>query len=137
MPHHRHQHRHRTRHRQGPRRPAYTLQSPIKARSSNNVSDVIVLNNATGDLRIMKNLIHYADGIFRLTIRANNSQDPERFSDILVEQILQAFDVHNITSCGVSRATHTPAQHALLALAGALPLAALIAALVLCCMHSN
>ncbi|XP_063531882.1 cadherin-23 [Cydia strobilella] len=195
-----------------------SFESPIRARSSNNVSDVISLNNNTGELRIMKNLIHYADGIFRLTVRANNSGDPERYSDILVEvvvvrerdllrlvvsarlvpalrarvaaavapkglrlqlheaaafhdtpgpcfqfrktdtgealtpkamkavirslgtefqQILQTYDVHNITSCGVSRATHTPAQHALLALAGVLPIAALIAALVLCCMHSN
>lgn len=51
--------------------------------------------------------------------------------------ILEKFNVHNITSCGVSRTKHSPAQHALLALAGVLPFAAFIATLVLCCMHSN
>lgn len=42
-----------------------TFESPIKSKSSNNVTDVIVINNATGEMKIMKNLIHYADGIFR------------------------------------------------------------------------
>lgn len=53
------------------------------------------------------------------------------------QTILESFNVHNITSCGVSRTKHSPAQQALLVLAGVLPLAALIAALVLCCMHSS
>lgn len=53
------------------------------------------------------------------------------------QEILENFNVHNITSCGVSRTKHSPAQHALLALAGVLPLAAFIATLVLCCMHSS
>lgn len=199
-----------------------TFESPIKGKSLNNITDVILLNNATGDLRIMKNLIHYADGTFRLIVRANNTGDAERFSDILIEVvvvrerdllrlvmpggtrqkyaelrnrmseaiaqrglkmqlhdantafftnpgpcfqfrkvesgealtpkamkatiralgiefqgILEQFNVHNITSCGVSRTKHSPAQHALLALAGILPIAALIATLVLCCMHSS
>ncbi|PZC83942.1 hypothetical protein B5X24_HaOG206691 [Helicoverpa armigera] len=199
-----------------------TFESPIKGKSLNNISDVIVLNNVTGDLKIMKNLIHYADGIFRLVIRANNTEDLERFSDILVEvvvvrerdllrlvmsggtrqkyadlrdrmsaalaqkglrmqvhdannaffanpgpcfqfrkvdsgealtpkamkatiralgtefqEILETFNVHNITSCGVSRTKHSPAQHALLGLAAVLPFAAFIATLVLCCMHSS
>ncbi|XP_049865838.1 cadherin-23 [Pectinophora gossypiella] len=200
-----------------------SFESPIRTRSISNITDVIILNNVTGELKIMKNLIHYADGIFRLDVRANNSGDPERHSDILVEvvvvrerdllrlvlpgstrarvnelrdrmsaalaprglkmqlhdsvntafygnpgpcfqfrktdsgealtpkamkatirslgtefqEILETFNVHNITSCGVSRTKHSPAQQALLALAGILPLAALIAALVLCCMHSN
>ncbi|XP_052751367.1 cadherin-23 [Galleria mellonella] len=200
-----------------------SFESPIKTKSLNNITDVIVLNNVTGELKIMKNLIHYADGIFRLVVRANNSEDPTRFSDISVEvvvvrerellrlvvagggrarlaalrgrvaaalaprrlrlqlhdaahtalygdlgpcfqfrkmetgealtpkamkatirslgtefqEILESFNVHNITSCGVSRTKHSPAQHALLALAGVLPVAALIAAIVLCCMHSN
>ncbi|XP_072941019.1 cadherin-87A [Epargyreus clarus] len=199
-----------------------SFESPIKSKSLNNITDVIVLNNVTGELTIMKNLIHYADGIFRLDVRANNSVDVERFSDILVEvvvvrerdllrlvlpggrarvaalreriaavlaprrlrlqlhdaphaafydnagpcfqfrkmdtgealtpkamkatirslgvefqQVLEAHSVHNITSCGASRARHTPAQRALLALAAALPAAALVATIVLCCMHSN
>lgn len=42
-----------------------TFESPIKSKSSNNITDVIVLNNVTGEMKIMKNLIHYADGIFR------------------------------------------------------------------------
>lgn len=42
-----------------------TFESPIKGKSLNNISDVVVLNNVTADLRIMKNLIHYADGIFK------------------------------------------------------------------------
>lgn len=42
-----------------------TFESPIKGKSLNNISDVIVLNNVTADIKIMKNLIHYADGIFR------------------------------------------------------------------------
>lgn len=42
-----------------------TFESPIKSKSYNNVTDVIVINNATGEMKIMKNLIHYADGIFR------------------------------------------------------------------------
>lgn len=42
-----------------------TFESPIKGKSLSNITDVIVLNNATADLKIMKNLIHYADGIFR------------------------------------------------------------------------
>lgn len=42
-----------------------TFESPIKGKSLNNITDVIILNNSTSDLKIMKNLIHYADGIFR------------------------------------------------------------------------
>ncbi|XP_075970125.1 cadherin 74A [Anticarsia gemmatalis] len=199
-----------------------SFESPIKGKSLTNITDVIVLNNVTGDLKIMRNLIHYADGIFRLVIRANNTMDLERYSDILIEvvvvrerdllrlvmpggtrqkyrdlrdrmsealaqrglrmqlhdantaffanpgpcfqfrkvesgealtpkamkatiralgiefqEILEKFNVHNITSCGVSRTKHSPAQHALLALAGVLPFAAFIATLVLCCMHSS
>ncbi|CAG9785326.1 unnamed protein product [Diatraea saccharalis] len=200
-----------------------SFESPIKSKSLNNITDTITLNNVTGELKIMKNLIHYADGIFRLHVKANNSNNTERFSNILVEvvvvrerdllrlvlpggtrakfnqlrdrmssalaprglrmqlhdashtafylnpgpcfqfrktengealtpkamkatirslgtefqEILESFNVHNITNCGPTRAKHSPAQHALLALAGILPLAALIAILTLCCMHSN
>ncbi|CAG5042617.1 unnamed protein product [Parnassius apollo] len=201
-----------------------SFESPIKSKSLlllNNLTDVMVLDNVTGDLKIMKNLLHYADGIFRLVIRANNSQGADRYSDLMVEvvvvrerdllrlalggrarvgelrarlaallqdhrlrlqlhdaphsafydtagpcfqfrkmdtgealtpkamkatirklgtefqQILEEFEVRNITGCGATRAKHTPAQHALLGLAGALPLAALVATLVLCCMHSS
>ncbi|CAH2991920.1 unnamed protein product [Chilo suppressalis] len=200
-----------------------SFESPIKSKSLSNVTDTIELNNATGELKIMKNLIHYADGIFRLRVRANNSFNVERFSDLLVEvvvvrerdllrlvlpggtrarysqlrdrmssalaprglrmqlhdashtafylnpgpcfqfrktetgealtpkamkatirslgtefqEILEAYNVHNITSCGPSVTKHSPAQHALLALAGILPLAAFIAILALCCMHSS
>lgn len=42
-----------------------TFESPIKGKSLSNISDVIALNNVTGDLKIMRNLIHYPDGIFR------------------------------------------------------------------------
>lgn len=42
-----------------------SFESPIKSRSLNNITDVLVLNNVTGELKIMRNLIHYADGIFR------------------------------------------------------------------------
>lgn len=42
-----------------------SFESPIKGKSLSNITDVIVLNNVTGDLKIMKNLIHYADGIFK------------------------------------------------------------------------
>lgn len=42
-----------------------SFESPIKSKSLNNITDVIVLNNITGELKVMKNLIHYADGIFR------------------------------------------------------------------------
>lgn len=42
-----------------------SFESPIKSKSLNNITDVIVLNNVTGELKVMKNLIHYADGIFR------------------------------------------------------------------------
>ncbi|XP_038210910.1 cadherin-23 [Zerene cesonia] len=65
-----------------------SFESPIKSKSLNNITDVIVVNDTTGELRIMKNLIHYADGIFRLTVRANNSDDPERFSDLHVEVVV-------------------------------------------------
>lgn len=41
------------------------FESPIKSKSLDNITDVIVINNSTGEMRIMKNLIHYADGIFR------------------------------------------------------------------------
>ena len=41
-----------------------TFESPIKSKSINNLTDVIVLNNTNGELKIMKNLIHYADGTF-------------------------------------------------------------------------
>ncbi|CAK1603757.1 unnamed protein product [Parnassius mnemosyne] len=201
-----------------------SFESPIKSKSLlllNNLTDVMVLDNVTGELKIMKNLLHYADGIFRLVIRANNSQEADRYSDLMVEvvvvrerdllrlalggrarlgelrarlaallqgqnlrlqlhdaphsafydtagpcfqfrkmdtgealtpkamkatirkldtefqQILEEFEVRNITGCGATRVKHTPAQHALLGLAGALPLAALVATLVLCCMHSS
>ncbi|XP_068630269.1 cadherin-87A [Battus philenor] len=198
-----------------------SFESPIKSKSLNNLTDVMVLNNVTGELKIMKNLLHYADGIFRLVIRANNSVDVDRYSDLLVEvvvvrerdllrlvvasrsklpelrrriaevletkhlrlqmhdaphstfydnagpcfqfrkmetgealtpkamkaairqlgtelqQILEAYSVRNITSCGTSRTKHTVAQRALLGLAGALPLAAFIATLTLCCLHSR
>lgn len=49
-----------------------TFISPIKGKSLNNITEVIVLNNMTGDLKIMKNLIHYADGIFRYDFRYFN-----------------------------------------------------------------
>ncbi|CAK1552466.1 unnamed protein product [Leptosia nina] len=199
-----------------------SFESPIKSKSLNNITDVIVVNNTTGEMRIMKNLIHYADGIFRLILRANNSMEEERFSDLHVEvvvvrerdllrlvlpagrarlaalkqnisqvleqkqlkmqihdathdafydnmgpcfqfrqtetgealtpkamkstirslgvefqQILQAYEVRNITECGAPRALHSHSQKALLAVAGVLPIAALIAIIVLCCMHSN
>lgn len=42
-----------------------SFESPIKCKSLSNITDVIVLNNITGELKVMKNLIHYADGIFR------------------------------------------------------------------------
>lgn len=42
-----------------------SFESPIKSKSLSNITDVIVLNNSTGEMKIMKNLIHYADGIFR------------------------------------------------------------------------
>ncbi|XP_045446649.1 cadherin-23 [Melitaea cinxia] len=65
-----------------------TFESPIKSKSSNNVTGVIVINNATGEMKIMKNLIHYADGIFRLTVRANNSNETGRYSDLHVEVVV-------------------------------------------------
>ncbi|XP_045493126.1 cadherin-23 [Colias croceus] len=197
-----------------------SFESPIKSKSLNNVTDVIVVNDTTGELRIMMNLIHYADGIFRLTVRANNSDDPERFSDLHVEVVvvrerdllrlvlpsgrarlsalkesiskvlelkklklqvhdsthdafndnmgpcfqfrtmegaaltpqamkatirslgaqfqlvLQQHAVRNITACGAPRPAHSLPQRALLALAAALPPAALLALLALTCMHS-
>ncbi|KAL4713625.1 hypothetical protein ACJJTC_017666 [Scirpophaga incertulas] len=200
-----------------------SFESPIKSKSLSNITDVINLNSSTGDIRIISNLIHYADGIFRFIVRANNSNDTDRFKDLLVEvvvvrerdllrlvlpggtrarfhqlrdrmsavlapqglrmqlhdaahtffymnpgpcfqfrktetgealsptamkaairslgvefqSILEAYSVHNITSCGTSRPTHSPAQNALLALAGVLPVAAFVATIVLCCMHSS
>jgi hypothetical protein len=42
-----------------------SFESPIKSKSLNNITDIIVLNNSTGEIKIMKNLIHFADGIFR------------------------------------------------------------------------
>lgn len=42
-----------------------SFKSPIKSLNDSNLSDVISLHNITGELRIMKNLLHYADGIFR------------------------------------------------------------------------
>ncbi|XP_013185198.1 cadherin-87A [Amyelois transitella] len=200
-----------------------SFESPIKSKSVNNITDVIILNNTTGELKIMKNLIHFADGVFRIIVRANNSQDLDRYGITLVEVVvvrerdllrlvvagssrarlrqlaarlerllaprglrlqlhdalhdafydnpgpcfqfrksssgealspramsaalrslgaelqreLEAFSVRDITRCGAARARHSPAQRALLALAAALPLAALVAAVVLCCMHSN
>ncbi|KAG7299357.1 hypothetical protein JYU34_016291 [Plutella xylostella] len=208
-----------------------TFVSPIQ-KEYKNISQVVVLNNMTGELRIMKNLMQYADGIFRLVIRANNSDDPDRYGDVLVEvvvvrerdllkliwdtgatnvrsnlpalmgkfdkvltplglklqihdaaplaasdrtldftktgacfqfrkldsgealtpkamkatirslgtefqEILESSGVRNVSSCGISRQRHSAVQHALLGLAAILPLAAFIAALVLCCMHSS
>ncbi|XP_047515658.1 cadherin-23 [Pieris napi] len=198
------------------------FESPIKSKSLDNITDVIVINNSSGEMRIMKNLIHYADGIFKLTVRANNSNETDRFSDLHVEvvvvrerdllrlvlpagrarlaalkqnisevleqkqlkiqihdathdafydnlgpcfqfrktdtgealtpkamkatirslgvefqQILQSHEVRNITECGAPRAQHSHSQRALLAVAGVLPLAAVVAIVVLCCMHSN
>ncbi|XP_041976287.1 cadherin-23 [Aricia agestis] len=189
-----------------------SFESPIKSRSVENVTDVIGVNNVTGDLKIMKNLIHYADGLFRLTVRANNSNETDRFSDIRVEVVvvrerdllrlvgvggralaglrervaaalrpmqlrLQLHDTAHasgpcfqirkdsgealspsaaraalrtatgasaalgaagahVAACSTPRGAHSVAARALLALAGVLPLAALIAALALCCMHS-
>ncbi|XP_050671945.1 cadherin-23 [Leptidea sinapis] len=202
-----------------------SFESPIKSRSINNITDVIVVNNRTGALKIMKNLIHYADGTFKFTFRANNSNDTERHADLPVEvvvvrerdllrlvvptgragrsrlaalkqriagalqrdnlrlqmhdathdafydtmgpcfqfrkmdtgealtpmamkaairalgvefqKILQEYEVHNITGCGVSRSRHSTSQYALLGVASALPLAAALAALMLCSMHST
>ncbi|XP_013134373.1 PREDICTED: cadherin-23 [Papilio polytes] len=65
-----------------------SFESPIKSKSLTNLTDVMLLNNSTGELKIMKNLLHYADGIFKLVIRANNSLDAERFSDLLVEVVV-------------------------------------------------
>ncbi|XP_045534163.1 cadherin-23 [Papilio machaon] len=197
------------------------FESPIKCKSLNNLTDVMHLNNVTGELKIMKNLLHYADGIFRLVIRANNSQETNRFRDLLVEvvvvrerdllrlavasraklpelrkklsdvletkqlrlqmhdaphstfydnagpcfqfrkmetgealtpqamktairqlgtemqQILEAYDVRNITSCGTTRTRHSFAQHALLSLASLLLFSALVSACILCTLHSE
>lgn len=41
-----------------------TFESPIKKNYSN-ANEVLGINNVTGELKIMKSLIHYADGIFR------------------------------------------------------------------------
>lgn len=41
-----------------------SFESPIQ-KEYNNITEVLTLNNMTGELRIMKNLLHYADGIFR------------------------------------------------------------------------
>ncbi|XP_053602394.1 cadherin-87A [Plodia interpunctella] len=197
-----------------------SFESPIKSKSMNNITDVIILNNTTGELKIMKNLIHFADGIFRVAVRANNSQELDRFGVVLVEvvvvrsrdllrlagagrararlqraleaalhklglklqmhddihsallddpgpcfqfrkmsngealppramqaamrslgaelqSVLQAHGVRDVTSCGERRARLSATQRALLALAAALPLAALAATVLLCCMHSN
>lgn len=52
-----------------------SFESPIKSKSLSNITDVIVLNNATGEMKIMKNLIHYADGIFRFDICVKEIMD--------------------------------------------------------------
>lgn len=42
-----------------------SFESPIKSKNEHNITDVMSLNKDTGELRIMKNLIHNADGTFR------------------------------------------------------------------------
>ncbi|GBP73902.1 Cadherin-23 [Eumeta japonica] len=205
-----------------------TFHSPIRGKSQENVTEVMILNKASGELKIMKNLIHYADGTFKLTVRANNSIDPDRYSDMNVEvvvvrerdllrltwdmsanavrrtlpalqqkmfevlsdrglalqlyepspdregrvartracfqirkaengealsprsmqktireagialqAVLDEYKVTSVGACGVARAQHSTTQKALLGIAAALPALALIATLVLCCLHSS
>ncbi|KPI98094.1 Cadherin-23 [Papilio xuthus] len=54
-----------------------------------------------------------------------------------MQQILEAYDVRNITSCGTTRTRHSFAQHALLSLAGLLLFSALLSTCILCNLHSE
>lgn len=199
---------------------AASFQSPIQEKSLSNVSDVFSLDNVTGELKIVQNLIHYADGIFRLRVLACNSDEADRCGQVWVEvtvvrerellrlegagwsrrrlgdlqaaldavlapralrlqlhlhdaaahthlgpcfqlrsvetgsaqtaramlatlraldadvrRVLEQYSVRNVTRCGPAPAPPRAAHTALLALAAALPLAALLTAVTLCCMH--
>lgn len=55
-----------------------------------------------------------------------------------LQRVLQQHQVHNITTCGRNNSViHSGAQYALLVVAGALSVAGVIAAVVLCCLHST
>lgn len=50
-----------------------------------NLTSLFSMNNATGEIRTARGLFHFVDGFFEVTVRANNSALPRRYSDNLVK----------------------------------------------------
>lgn len=50
-----------------------------------NLTSLFSINNSTGEIRTVRGLSHFVDGYFELTVRANNSALPKRFSDNMLK----------------------------------------------------
>lgn len=50
-----------------------------------NASDVFRLDENTGDLRTVKSLVNYVDGVFTLIVRANNSILVDHYTNTTVQ----------------------------------------------------
>lgn len=50
-----------------------------------NLTLLFQMNNATGEIRTARGLSHFVDGYFEITVRANNSAMPRRYSDNMLK----------------------------------------------------
>ncbi|GAB0099897.1 cadherin EGF LAG seven-pass G-type receptor 3 [Sergentomyia squamirostris] len=63
----------------------YTPQFYKRSNKSQNLRALFSLNNETGEVRTLNSLSDFVDGFFELTIRANNSNSTDRYTDDLVK----------------------------------------------------
>lgn len=70
-----------------------TFKPLIDVGESINASNVFRMNPSTGELRTARSLVHFVDGVFRLNIKANNSDKQERFSNLTVQVNIVSKDV--------------------------------------------
>lgn len=57
-----------------------------------NASNVFRLNANNGELRTARSLVHFVDGMFRLNIRANNSDESGRDSNMTVQVLIVIYN---------------------------------------------
>lgn len=62
-----------------------TFKPQVDVGESVNASNVFRLNPNSGELRTARSLVHFVDGMFRLHIRANNSDVAQRDSNMTVQ----------------------------------------------------
>lgn len=50
-----------------------------------NASNVFRLNPTTGELRTARSLVHFVDGVFRLNVKANNSEEEDKDNNMTIQ----------------------------------------------------